>query len=133
MATKKRILIVDDDPEILVQMRWALDQEFDLTLAQTPREAADALRDEAPPEVALVDLHLPPDTTGIDGGLAVIRRLKRSSGATRVLAFTAQVNEESHRLCRSAGAEMLLGKPVQRAELLEILREENPGSRRSRT
>ena len=122
MSRKKKVLIVDDDAEILTQLRWALGEEFELVLAGSPDEAEQLLREGAPPEAALVDLHLPPDTSSIEGGVSVIRRLSQTSAATRIIAFSADRSEEAARITRDAGALMLLNKPVQRERLLELLR-----------
>lgn len=130
MQEKKRVLIVDDDPGILVQLRWALREEFDLLLAGTADEAGELLRGQSPPAVALVDLHLPPDAGCIEGGLELIRSLRRSTAEIRILAFTARFDAESDRRCRSAGAEKLLGKPLAREQLLRLLRETDRGNGR---
>lgn len=121
MGGKTRVLIVDDDPEVLSQLRWALREEFDLLLAASPPEVEALLLEASPPAAALVDLHLPPETSSIDGGIAVIRALRRASAATRIVAISAYPSEDSDRRSRSAGASMLLSKPVRRARLLELL------------
>ncbi len=119
---RKKVLIVDDDAEILTQLRWALGEEFDLVLAGSPSEAEALLSEGAPPEAALVDLHLPPDASSIEGGISVIRSLSQTSATTRIIAFSADRSEDADRLTRDAGALMLLNKPIQRERLLELLR-----------
>lgn len=122
MTQRRRLLIVDDDPGILLQLRWTLQDEFDLLLAGDMGQASALLDEEKPPDAALVDLHLPPDLGSIDGGLALIRRLREEFADTRIIAFTAEPDEEADRRSRSAGAERLLSKPVERVALLELLR-----------
>ena len=122
MDRRMRVLIVDDDPEILTQLRWALQDEFDLLVAGSPAEAESILRGQEPPEAALVDLHLPPDTSSIDGGISLIQSLRSASEETRIIAFSAHQSDEAQRLSRSAGARVLLNKPVRRGTLLHLLR-----------
>lgn len=122
MASQRRLLIVDDDPEILVQLRWALQDDFELLLASDPRQAAELAHRGRAPAAALVDLHLPPDVGSIEGGLALIRDLRQTCAGTRIIAFTAQYDDEAERRSRSAGAEQLLMKPVERSVLLRLLR-----------
>ena len=118
---KMSLLIVDDDAEILTQLRWALQDEFELLLAGSPAEAAVLLHESEPPSAALVDLHLPPDTSTIEGGIGLIGSLSEASAETRIIALSADHSDEADRRARAAGALMLLNKPVQRERLLELL------------
>ena len=121
MRKKRLLLVVDDDPQIRVQLGWALREEFDVRLAANSGEAARFLDREAPPAAALVDLHLPPDEATIESGLWLIRALKDRSAETRIIAISSCTNEDSRRRSCSAGAEILLNKPVRTTELLELL------------
>ncbi len=121
MKPKRRLLIVDDDLDIRTQLMWALEEDFELLVAGDPQEAGEILDGKAPPDAALVDLHLPPDPSTCAAGLALIRRLRQSSSLVRIIAISAQHSRELERRSRSAGAVTLLGKPVQRATLLELL------------
>lgn len=128
MSRKKKVLIVDDDPGLLTQLRWALRDDFELLLAGSPREVELLLRGDTPPDAAVVDLHLPPDTATIDGGLSVIRTLRGAGSRTRIIAITANRASDFDRLAVEAGASTLLGKPVARDRLLALLNE-HPGGR----
>lgn len=131
MKRKKRVLIVDDDPGVLTQMRWALQDDFDLILARSPHEAQEVLMGTVPVAAAVVDLHLPPDTTVIDGGLEMIRSLKGARAEIRIIAMTANKVEGAGRRVLDAGATTLLDKPVARLRLLNLLGEPDQ-DRRSR-
>ena len=122
MQGRTKVLIVDDDLEILAQLRWALQGEFHLLLVADPAEAVEILRRGSLPAVALVDLHLPPDTSSIDGGISVIRTLRRASESMRIIAISASPSAEVDRASRSAGAATLLGKPVHVATLIKELK-----------
>jgi two-component system NtrC family response regulator len=122
MERKQTVLIVDDDPEILTQLGWALGDEFDLSLAGSRAEAEALIEDGSRPLAALIDLHLPPDCSSAENGIACIRYLKERLEDVRIIAFSAFATEENEALCQSAGAEMLLSKPVERDYLLRVLR-----------
>lgn len=129
MNRKTKVLIVDDDPGILMQLRWALRDDFDLLLAGSPREVEQLLRDVPSLDAAVVDLHLPPDATSIDGGLSVIRAVRQAGRDTRIIAISADRALGLARRAEEAGASTLLGKPVERDRLLVLLRkadEEDP-------
>jgi len=61
-TTERPLLIVDDDPGLLRQLRWAF-SDHKVYPANTRQEAADLVRKDPVP-VAIVDLGLPPDPAG---------------------------------------------------------------------
>ena len=121
MQSREKLLVVDDEDSILLQLKWALDGLFDLTLARDPEEAMNRLNHEGAPDVALIDLHLPPDRSSIDGGIGLIRTIRRVSPTTRVFAFTSQPGEDAERQSLEAGATALLSKPLERERLVAAL------------
>ncbi|MCP3998796.1 MAG: response regulator, partial [bacterium] len=88
---KDRILVVDDDPDILQFVEMNLDMEgFDAQTALSGRIALEEAR-ERPPDLILLDVMMPE----LDG-LTVLRRL-RSSPATSsipVVLLTAKALAE---------------------------------------
>jgi CheY-like chemotaxis protein len=76
---------------------------------------------EHPYDLLLMDLHMP----GGDGVEAVrrIRTLEAERGAPRlpVFALTANAFEEDRAACLAAGMDGVLVKPLERAQLLEVL------------
>lgn len=72
-------------------------------------------------DVILMDLQMP-----VMDGLEVTRRIRASPGPnrhTRIIGLTAAVGPVFEAQCRAAGMDDYLGKPVQRATLLERLRQ----------
>ena len=59
--SKPKILIVDDEESIRTQMRWALDNDYDVLQASNRAEALSTMALEEP-AVVLLDLGLPPHT-----------------------------------------------------------------------
>lgn len=55
---KPKLLIVDDDESVLLSMKWAFVQEFEIFLAGNRGEALEIFRREHPPIVTL-DLWTP--------------------------------------------------------------------------
>ncbi len=71
---KAKVLIVDDDPEILAQMKWALGQQYDVLSAEDRAGAVETFKSEQP-AVTLLDLGLPPRPNDCEEGLAALSEL----------------------------------------------------------
>ena len=48
MTERKKVLIVDDDPDFVAGIRAILDQEYDTSVAYNPKAGWDALKAERP-------------------------------------------------------------------------------------
>ena len=72
--TKPTLLIVDDDPLISDSLEFVLGDSFQISKAATRREAMQAARANRP-DLALVDLGLPPAPHTPSEGLALISEL----------------------------------------------------------
>ena len=77
MNTRPVLLLVDDDPEIRDQMKWALASDYEL-LEASDRSTALAHVRHAMPRLILLDLGLPPDPDGASEGLAILRESLKS-------------------------------------------------------
>jgi two-component system KDP operon response regulator KdpE len=115
-APATRVLVVDDEPQILRALRTSLrGAGYEVDTAETAEGAlaAAALR---PPEAVILDLVLP-DGTGID----VCRELRTWSSAPVILL--SAVGEEREKIAAlDAGADDYVEKPVGIDELLARLR-----------
>ena len=114
-APRPRILIVDDEPQIVRALKVVLREAgFEALAAETSSEALDmaAVR---PPEAAIVDLVLP------DGdGIELTRRLREWSEMP-ILVLSA-VGEESQKVrALEAGADDYVTKPFGTRELIARL------------
>ena len=108
----ERILLVDDDPEILRLLRRGLGLEgYSLLVAESGEEALERLQSE-PVDLVVMDLMLP----GIDG-LEVCRRLRQISGVP-VLMLTAKRTVPDKVAGFESGADDYLVKPFAFDELL---------------
>ncbi|MFN0124117.1 MAG: sigma-54-dependent transcriptional regulator [Blastocatellia bacterium] len=113
---KAKVLVIDDDPEMLALMRYQLGKQgFEVTGVETG-EGALALAASQPFDVALTDLLLP-DLNGLD----VVRRLREISPDTEVIMVTGYGSVPGAIDAIRAGAFYFIEKPVKFAELFALL------------
>ena len=116
----KKILIVDDDPDVLQGMHVRLKaNQYDICLAvDTFSGVAEARR--SAPDLILLDLGLP-----AGGGFLVMERLKMipSVAIIPVIIVSARDGLGNQKRALDAGAKAFLQKPVDDAELLAVIRQ----------
>jgi two-component system KDP operon response regulator KdpE len=115
-VTAQRILVCDDEPQILRALRIVLrDAGFDAVPAATLEEALDAAALQAP-DAAILDLVLP------DGdGVELTRRLREWTSVP-ILVLSAVGDEAEKIRALDAGADDYITKPFSPPELLARLR-----------
>ncbi len=112
-----RVLLVDDDPGILLSLRRALEFEgYTVPTATDGVEALDAIAREAPDAVVL-DVTMP----RLDG-LQVCRHLRAEGDRTPILVLTARHAVTDRVAGLDAGADDYLVKPFALEELLARVR-----------
>lgn len=118
MANKK-ILIVDDDPDVRQAMHIRLrSQSYDtFSASDALTSVSEALKHQ--PDLIILDLGLPEED-----GYGVMQRFKRhpSLGAIPIIVVTARDQLGNQDRVITAGAKAYLQKPVNNAELLAIIR-----------
>ena len=107
---KTKLLIVEDDPGLQRQLKWALD-EFEVECAGTREEALAAAR-RMEPAIVLQDLGLPPDPDGVEEGFACITELLRLAPATKIIVVTGREGREHALRAIRLGAYDFCQKPV---------------------
>lgn len=119
---KPLLLIVDDDPIISESLAFALAERFDVSLAAS-RPACLALLEKFPlaPQLALIDLGLPPYPHRPSEGFALIRELLARYPDLRILVLSGQEEEENARYARTLGALEFIAKPCDPARLQTLL------------
>jgi two-component system, OmpR family, KDP operon response regulator KdpE len=125
MSEQPRVLVVDDEPQILRALRIILrDAGFEVMQASTAEEALDAaaLR---PPAAAIIDLVLP-DGNGID-----VTRSLRAWTKMPIVVLSAVGEEDEKVRALEAGADDYVTKPFGPRELVArlqaALRRADPG------
>ena len=119
---KPSLLIVDDDELITDTLSFALGGDFDILAADT-REQAIALLRELPqaPQLALVDLGLPPVPHVPDEGFRLIADLLAHSPSMKIFVLSGQNDAAHARHARTLGAAEFIAKPCDPATLKRVL------------
>jgi DNA-binding response OmpR family regulator len=117
MATKQTILIVEDEPHIILGLRDALEFEgFQVVCASKGREGVALARQENP-DAILLDLMLP-DINGYQ----VCEELRRWNAFVPIIMLTARSQETDKIRGLNAGADDYVTKPFSIGELIARIR-----------
>jgi two-component system response regulator PrrA len=111
-----RVLVVDDDDQIRRALAAVLARSgFDVSTAS---DGAPAMRicEVATPDIVVIDYNMP------TGGISVVRALKQRHGsAIFVAVLSGEDDPTMHEICRTAGADAVLLKPITPKELRRVL------------
>lgn len=118
---KQKLLIIEDDDTVRVQMQWALAAEYDVLPAADPEAALEALRDAQPPLITL-DLGLPPNPRNASSGFHLLGKILQQSPLAKVIVVTGNSGREHAMKAISQGAHDFVVKPVDIEELRIILK-----------
>ncbi|WP_424810699.1 response regulator [Roseococcus sp. YIM B11640] len=116
---RRRILLVEDNATNQLVMKTILGRANCQVDVAADGSVAVAMAHEQPYDVILMDLQMP-----VMDGLEATRQIRGTPGPnrrTRIIGLTAAVGPVFEAQCRAAGMDDYLGKPVQRAALLERL------------
>ena len=117
---KPKLLIVEDDPGLQAQLKWAW-PDFEVIVAGDRAGAIAALRSEEPAVVTL-DLGLPPDPDGTSEGFAVLDAIMALKPDTKVIVASGHGARESALQAIAMGAYDFYQKPVDIETLGLIVR-----------
>ena len=115
-----KLLIVEDDPGLQAQLKWAY-EDFEVIVAGDRASAIAALRSEEPAVVTL-DLGLPPDPDGTSEGFAVLDEIMALKPDTKVVVASGHGARESAQTAIAKGAYDFYQKPVDIESLGMIVR-----------
>lgn len=107
---RPKLLIVEDDPGLQAQLKWAY-EDFDVFIAGDRASALALLRAEEPAVVTL-DLGLPPDPDGTSEGFAVLDEIMALKPDTKVIVASGHGARESALTAIAKGAYDFYQKPV---------------------
>jgi DNA-binding NtrC family response regulator len=120
--TKPALLVVDDDPLITDTLAFALGPDFEVYACDSRPHAIELLRQLArPPELALVDLGLPPAPHSPEEGFHLIGDLLAHSAAMKILVLSGQNDAVNARHARALGAWEFVAKPSDPVTLKRAL------------
>ncbi|MDP8243244.1 MAG: response regulator [Candidatus Hinthialibacter antarcticus] len=114
-GAQKSILIVDDNPDICMAIQDLLESDgYRVVCVNDGRACLDFVLDD-PPDLIILDVVMPQI-----GGIEVCRRLKENPKAMSIpiIFVTGQYDYESRILCKKAGGDEFLNKPIDATELL---------------
>ncbi|WP_028641333.1 PEP-CTERM-box response regulator transcription factor [Novosphingobium acidiphilum] len=109
-SIRPKLLIVEDDPGLQAQLKWAY-EDFDVLIAGDRQSAITLLRAEEPPVVTL-DLGLPPDPDGVTEGFALLDEIMAIKPDTKVIVASGHGARESALRAIQRGAYDFYAKPV---------------------
>jgi two-component system nitrogen regulation response regulator GlnG len=118
---KVRLLLVDDDPLIVESLAYVLKGTFEVVTAADRPSAVALLRAGLVPDLALIDLGLPPVAHLPNEGFKLIGDLLVHVPGTRILVLTGQNEESNARRARALGAIELVPKPCEPDYLRALL------------
>lgn len=128
----RALLVVEDDPALQKQIRWAFDQYE--TLSATDRESALAQVRRHMPPVVTMDLGLPPDADSVSEGFRLLEQILAAAPDTKIIVLTGQDDRANALRAIGLGAYDFFAKPfevemlaltVERAFRLYDLQQEN--------
>ncbi len=120
--TAPDLLIVDDDPLIREGLAMALGSDFRIHQAETRAAAIVLLRElPDPPQLALVDLGLPPFPHRPDEGFQLIAELLAHAPKIRIFALSGQNDLSNARHARALGAIDFIAKPCSPEKIKQHL------------
>jgi len=109
--SKPKLLIVEDDPGLCAQYRWAF-PEWRVVTVGTRALAEQAAARELP-AVVLLDLGLPPDAEGVSEGFATLEALRAAQPDLPVIVASGQGQKENALRAVGLGAYDFCEKPVE--------------------
>jgi DNA-binding response OmpR family regulator len=116
-ATRRTVLIVEDDPSIALGLRMNLESEGFNVLSAEDGERALAVAREAQPNLIILDLMLP-----TLNGFEVLRTLRHEGYQMPIIMLSARTGEMDKVTGLELGAEDYVAKPFSLAELLARVR-----------
>lgn len=119
---KPVLLIVDDDPLISDTLSFVLSKDFEVVAAESRAQVKSLLTQLSnPPQLALVDLGLPPQPHKPDEGFALISDLLGISPSIKIIVLSGQSDEANARHARALGAIDFVAKPCEPDRLKSLL------------
>ena len=119
LGLRRRVLVVDDDPEIVTFLATLLELEgIDSTVATSAAAALEKL-EHVVPNLVLLDIAMP-DRDGLD----LCRELKKDPRTRDVPVFvvSARPGKDVVERALAAGAEQFIRKPFENQELIARIR-----------
>ena len=123
VQNKPDLLIVDDDPLISDTLNYVLGGDFTVYVADSRAQVKSLLRQlDRAPQLALVDLGLPPTPHRPDEGFRLVTELIAHSPGMKIVVLSGQSDETNARHARTLGAVDFVHKPCEPDALRDLLK-----------
>lgn len=114
-AGNRRILIVDDDPDIIETVRYALENGGHEVLVARDGNQGLAMAEREDPDLIILDMMMPKRS-----GFLVMEKLRRSSGDPhKIIMITANEGNRHKAYAEMLGVDDYMRKPFNMDKLLE--------------
>ena len=114
----KEILIVDDEPSIVVPIQFLMEQQgYNVLVAQNGEDALDVIY-KYKPDLILLDIMLP----RIDGYEVCERLKEKTNGKVKIVLYTAYAELVDIKRAKEAGADEFISKTEDFSNMLNILK-----------
>jgi DNA-binding response OmpR family regulator len=120
VSTTKKILVVDDDPYILMSLEFLMKKNgFDVMVARNGTEALEIVEKQVP-DIVLLDIMMP----DVDG-YAICKHIKTSKKLkeAKVVFMSAKSKETDIQKGYDLGASLYVTKPFSTRQLLKQVQE----------
>lgn len=120
MSGQKKILVVDDDPYILMSLEFLMKKNgFDVMVARNGTEALDIVEKQLP-NVVLLDIMMP-DVDGYE----ICRHIKSNKKLkeAKVVFMSAKTKEADIKKGYDLGASLYITKPFSTREMMKQIKE----------
>lgn len=116
---KKKVMIVDDEKQIVDLIKLSLGEEYDYMVAYSGEEALSKLEDDRP-DLILLDIMMP----GMDG-YEVAKRIRADPSKSDIIIAMVSAKKEDHDILTGidVGAIAFITKPFNPYELQEKVNE----------
>lgn len=114
-----KILIVDDEPDILdsIELCWMDEEDLEVRTAPHATKALEEIQANVP-DVVLTDFRMP----GMDG-IELINRVKEAHPNVVTILMTAYPDPSLNDQARAAGCDLFQSKPFDPVAVLEQIRD----------
>lgn len=116
---KKKLLVIEDEKSVAKQLRWGLDDDYDITIASDVKQAERMLLSGAFP-VATLDLGLPPYPDTPKKGFEILQTIAPETPFTKIIVITGNSENENAVRAISLGASDFCSKPID-LDVLKII------------
>lgn len=131
-TTPARVLVADDQPDVLEALRWLLTGEgYEPQFVSSTEAVMERLRVESF-DLLLMDLNYSRDTTSGREGLELIPRVRAQDPGLPIVVMTGWGNIDTAVEAMRRGARSFVQKPWEDVALLEILQREVADARAER-